>query len=178
MLYPIASCRSFLSSRTRWKCGQQLSKYVKYNHSNVPCLGALRASVLLVLYLPELLEVLYLLDVLCLLKVIYFRFPIGLTVSHRIPSSTVKNCCFLPLRVKNADLYLTVVNFWLSNLIIPFFLVQKFDVIRLHDITQLRVLIGSSGHFMPKRSWILPLDETIHIPSFLDELITSPDKFF
>ena len=47
----------------------------------------------------------------------------------------------------------------------------------MHDITQLRVLIGSSGHFMPKRSWILPLDETIHIPSFLDELITSPDKF-
>ena len=54
---------------------------------------------------------------------------------------------------------------------------QKFDVIRVHDITQLRVLIGSSGHFMPKRSWILPSDETIQIPSFLDELITSPDKF-
>ena len=30
---------------------------------------------------------------------------------------------------------------------------------------------------MPKRSWILPSDETIQIPSFLDELITSPDKF-
>ena len=60
--------------------------------------------VLVVLYLPELL------DVLCLLKVIYFRFPIGLTVSRRIPSSTAKNC-FLPLRVKNADFYLTVVNF-------------------------------------------------------------------
>ena len=89
MSYPIASCRSFLSS-------------VKYDHYNVPCLGALRASVLLVLYLPELLEVLYLLDVLCLLKVIYFRFAIGLTVSRRVPSSTVKNCCFLPLRVKNA----------------------------------------------------------------------------
>ena len=54
---------------------------------------------------------------------------------------------------------------------------QKFDVIRVHDITQLRVLIGSSGHFMPKRSWILLLDETIQIPSFLDEFITSPDKF-
>ena len=40
---------------------------------------------------------------------------------------------------------------------------QKFDVIRVHDITQLRVLIGSSGHFMPKRSWILPSDETIQI---------------
>ena len=50
--------------------------------------------------------------------------------------------------------------------------VQKFDVIRVHDITQLRVLIGSSGHFMPKRSWILPSDETIQIPLFLDELIT------
>ena len=49
---------------------------------------------------------------------------------------------------------------------------QKFDVIRVHDITQLRVLIGSSGHFMPKRSWILPSDETIQIPLFLDELIT------
>ena len=83
------------------KCGRRLSKYVKYDHYSVPCLGALRASVLLVLYL---------LDVLCLLKVIYLRFPIGLTVSRRIPSSTVKNCCFLPLRVKNADLYLTVVN--------------------------------------------------------------------
>ena len=125
----------------------------------------------------SLLEVLYLLDVLCLLKVIYFRFPIGLTVSHRIPSSTVKNCCFLPLRVKNADLYLTVVNLWLSNVIIPFLCVQKFDVIRVHDITQLRVLIGSLGHFMPKRSQILLLDETIQIPSFLDESITSPDKF-
>ena len=54
---------------------------------------------------------------------------------------------------------------------------QKFDVIRVHDITQLRALIGSSGHFMPKRSWILPSDETIQIPLFLDELITSPDKF-
>ena len=49
---------------------------------------------------------------------------------------------------------------------------QKFDVIRVHDITQLRVLIGSSGHFMPKRSWILPSDKTIQIPLFLDELIT------
>ena len=49
---------------------------------------------------------------------------------------------------------------------------QKFDVIRVHDITQLRVLIGSSGHFMPKRSWILHSDETIQIPLFLDELIT------
>ena len=49
------------------KCGQRLSKYVKYDHYNVPCLGALRASVLLVLYLPKLLEVLYLLDVLYLL---------------------------------------------------------------------------------------------------------------
>ena len=66
------------------KCGRRLSKYVKYDHYNVPCLGALRASMLLVLYLPELLEVLYLLDVLCLLKVIYFRFPIGLTVSRRM----------------------------------------------------------------------------------------------
>ena len=52
----------------------------------------------------------HMLDVLCLLKVIYLRFPIDLTVSRRIPSSTVKNSCFLPLRVKNADLYLTVVN--------------------------------------------------------------------
>ena len=50
---------------------------------------------------------------------------------------------------------------------------QKFDVIRVHDIIQLRVLIGSSGHFMPKRSWILPSDETIQIPSFLDELRAS-----
>ena len=44
---------------------------------------------LLVLYLPEVLglfEVLYLFDVLCLLKVFHFKVPIGLTVSHRIPS--------------------------------------------------------------------------------------------
>ena len=65
---------------------------------------------LLVLYLPEVLglfEVLYLFDVLCLLKVFHFKVPIGLTVSHRIPSYalTAKNCCFLPLCVKNADLY-------------------------------------------------------------------------
>ena len=66
------------------KCGGRLSKYVKYDHYNVPCLGALRASVLLVLYLPEVLEMLYLLDVLCLLKVIFFRFLIGLTVSRRM----------------------------------------------------------------------------------------------
>ena len=57
------------------KCGRRLSKYVKYDHYSVPCLGALRVSVLLVLYL---------LDVLCLLKVIYLRFPTGLTVSRRM----------------------------------------------------------------------------------------------
>ena len=64
--------------------------------------------VLLVLYLPKVLglfEVLYLLDVLCLLKVFYFKVPISLTVSYRISSLTAKNCCFLPLCVKNADLY-------------------------------------------------------------------------
>ena len=56
-----------------------------------------------------------------------------------------------------------------------YFYVQKFDVKREHDITQ-----GFDWFIRPfyaKRSWILPLDETIHISSFLDELITSPDKF-
>ena len=70
--------------------------------------------VLLVLYLPELIEllgVLYLLDVLCLLKVFYFRVPIGLTVSRRIPRQRPQIVVLLLLRVKNADLYLTIVNF-------------------------------------------------------------------
>ena len=61
-----------------------------------------------VLYLPELLG---LLDVLCLLKVFYFGVPIGFTVSRRIPRQPPKIAVLLLLRVKNADLYLTIVNF-------------------------------------------------------------------
>ena len=37
--------------------------------------------------------------------------------------------------------------------------------------------VGSSGHFIPKGLEVLSLDDPIHIPSVLDELIRSPDKF-
>ena len=37
-------------------------------------------------------------------------------------------------------------------------------------------MIGSSGHFIPKGIEVLSLDDPIHIPSVLDELITSPDN--
>ena len=56
-----------------------------------------------------------------------------------------------------------------------YFYVQKFDIKRVHDITQ--GFDWFIGPFYAKKSWILPLDETIHISSFLDELITSPDEF-
>ena len=94
---------------------------------------------LLVLYLPELLG---LLDVLCLLKAeFYFRVPIGLTVSRRIPSLTAKNCCFLPFRVKNADLYL--INFkgifkvFLKSLFQPVFnfgIIKNFVILNFPQI--------------------------------------------
>ena len=51
---------------------------------------------------------------------------------------------------------------------------QTFDMSNKH---RGEVLICSSGHFIPKGFEVLSLDDPIHIPSVLDELITSPDKF-
>ena len=99
------------------------------------------------LYLPEvlvLLKVLHLPEVLCLLNVFYFRVPIGLTVSRRIPSSPAKTCFFFLLTVKNADLYhpslIQEFQILLFQQVLNFGVIKDFVIVTFPQIESTRCL--------------------------------------